>query len=132
MQASVPPQMRSVKPMIQASRGGLEKYPKASSRDQAQYCASSKNRSTTESLSPSRRTRVSTAMSAIARPRPGTTRDRLVVSDSVAIERICAPHRIPRHVPGHALEDGSRLNERRPGDKDSGLCHKTVMQTRRL
>src|SRR5947207_8601811 len=55
--------------MVQASSGGLEKYPQARSRDQLQYCASSGNRSTTEVVSPARRTRVSSARIATARPR---------------------------------------------------------------
>src|SRR5262245_21867535 len=86
MHASEPPQMRSASAMVQASRGGLEKYPNAGSRDQAQYCASSKNRSTVENVRPARRMRVRTAMSAIARPRPGTsTPDRSRACDSDVI-----------------------------------------------
>src|SRR5262245_6264865 len=86
MQASEPPQMRSASAMVQASRGGLEKYPNAGSRDQAQYCASSKNRSTVENVRPARRIRVRVAMSASAKPRPGTrARDRSLVSDTDAI-----------------------------------------------
>jgi hypothetical protein len=42
MQASSLPQMLCAMAMVQARSGGLEKYPKANSRDQTQYCDSSK------------------------------------------------------------------------------------------
>src|SRR6266567_2198518 len=58
MQASALPQTWSAAAMVQAR-----------SRDQAQYCASSGNRSTTDVASPITRTRVSPARIATARPR---------------------------------------------------------------
>src|SRR5262245_43020233 len=86
MQASEPPQMRSASAMVQASRGGLEKYPNAGSRDHAQYCASSKNKSTVENVRPARRMTVRMAMSATAKPRLGSrTRDCSLVSDTEVI-----------------------------------------------
>src|SRR3954451_25148179 len=86
MQPSVLPQTRSAAAIAQASKGGLEKYPKASSRDHAQYCDSSKNRSTVENRSPRRRTAVRTSRMPSAKPKPGTTRDRLVKCVSATIE----------------------------------------------
>src|SRR5262249_28739160 len=86
MQASELPQMRSASAIVQASRGGFEKYPNAGSRDQAQYWASSKNRATVENVRPARRTTVRMVMSAIAKPRPGSSaRDRSRVSDNDVI-----------------------------------------------
>src|SRR5215207_3604210 len=73
--------------MIQASRGGLVKYPNAGSRDQAQYWASSKNRSTTEYFRPINRITVSAARIATARPKLGTTSDRLERWDADVIGR---------------------------------------------
>src|SRR5215213_4559569 len=86
MQDSLLPQTCSAMAMIQARRGGLEKYPKAGSRDQAQYCASSKNRSTVENFSPMRRTTVKATRMATAEPRAGTTRHRLVVCVSAIMK----------------------------------------------
>src|SRR5436309_7303456 len=106
MQASEPPQMRSASAMVQASRGGFEKYPNAGSRDQAQYCASSKNRSTVENMRPARRITVRMAMSAIAKPKLGRrTRDRSLVSDT---DVIIDPAR------------ERRLNQPRPAGKEKG------------
>src|SRR5215831_169780 len=115
MQASELPQMRSASAMVQASRGGLEKYPNAGSRDQAQYCASSKNRSTVETVRPARRMSVRMAMSAIAKPRPASrARDRALDSDTDVIT-----HPQPRRL--------RRLNQRLPPGKKKGriliLCH---------
>src|SRR5215204_1528221 len=62
--------------MTQARRGGLVKYPNAGSRDHAQYCASSKNRSTTDSFKPINRTTVSAARIATVRGKPGTASGR--------------------------------------------------------
>src|SRR5215475_166135 len=59
MHASDWPQRCSAAAISQANKGGLEKYPNASSCDHDQYCASSKNRSTVEKRSPTRRTIVS-------------------------------------------------------------------------
>ena len=42
MQASPLPQILSAMAIVHARSGGLEKYPKANSRDQTQYCDSSK------------------------------------------------------------------------------------------
>src|SRR5262252_926049 len=61
MQASDGPQTCSAAAISHARRGGLEKYPKASSRDHAQYCDSSKKRSTVEKRNATRRTIVSVA-----------------------------------------------------------------------
>src|SRR5437763_17037667 len=87
MQASLLPQTCSAAAIIQARRGGLEKYPKAGSRDQAQYCDSSKNKSTVENLSPTSRTSVSAIRMATATPSRGTTRDRLVICVTATIIR---------------------------------------------
>src|SRR3954469_5754018 len=86
MQPSVLPHTRSAAAIAQAKRGGLEKYPNASSRDHAQYCDSSKNRSTVENRSPMRRTAVKTSRIPSAQPKPGTARDRLVKCVSATIE----------------------------------------------
>src|SRR5262245_34691474 len=59
MHASDGPQRCSAAAISQASKGGLEKYPNASSRDHAQYCDSSKKRSTVEKRNATRRTIVS-------------------------------------------------------------------------
>ena len=59
MHASDAPHRCSAAAMNQASKGGLEKYPDASSRDHDQYWDSSKNRSTAETRNAARRTIVS-------------------------------------------------------------------------
>src|SRR5262245_19720509 len=89
-QASELPHTVSAPAMIQASRGGLVKYPNASSRDHAQYCASSKNRSTTENFRPISRMTVSAAISAAARPKLGIACDRLLAWDVDAIDDLSA------------------------------------------
>src|SRR5262249_12073419 len=109
MQASEPPQMRSASAMVQASRGGLEKYPNAGSRDQAQYCASSKNRSAVENVRPARRITVRMPMSPIAKPRLGSrTRDRSLVSNTDVIIRPARERRLNQRQPA-GKEKGRRL-----------------------
>src|SRR5712671_5215715 len=61
MQASDGPHRCSAAAISHASKGGLEKYPSASSRDHAQYCDSSKKRSTVEKRNATKRTIVSVA-----------------------------------------------------------------------
>src|ERR1700726_2405898 len=64
--ASEGPQRCSVAAISHASRGGLEKYPNASSRDHDQYWDSSMNRSTLDRRNPTRRTIVSTTTTSAA------------------------------------------------------------------
>src|SRR4030088_829891 len=109
MQVSELPQTRSAAAIAQARSGGLEQSPNASSRDQAQYWASSKNRSTTENFNPIKRMSVSAPTSPSARPKLGTTRGRLAVSVSAAIG---------------APKTAGRLDQPQPRDKDAAVCHK--------
>src|SRR5215470_5911098 len=92
MQASDGPQTCSAAAISHASKGGLEKYPKASSRDHAQYCDSSKKRSTVEKRKATRRTIVSamTMRAAVQRLRLGDVAEPAgdIITDGVAARTV--------------------------------------------
>src|SRR5215467_12518772 len=107
--------------MVQASKGGLEKYPNAGSRDQAQYCASSKNRSTVENERPARRMTVRTPMSVIAKPRPGiSTPDRALDSDTDVIRH---PHE------GAQIEPAAASGQEKGAQTDSPSRYSRTLVT---
>src|SRR5258707_12815522 len=94
MHASDGPQTCSAAAISHASKGGLEKYPGTSSRDHAQYCDSSKKRSTAEKRNAKRRTIVSVATmsTAVQKLRLGDIADTAsdIITDVMRAERVRA------------------------------------------